>query len=507
VAGDLPARVTPADVQGYLAAIPAPARLVGRFGQDVAVTGPPTGLWDRRPAGLAADLALVGTGVTAVDGAIEVRRDLANGRAIVLRRDIGREATTVPGSSLLVVGGVCLLAALLAGAGAWLLARRRSRRTARAVAAAEALAAGRALPDPPLAGSGDLARIDSSLRAAATRSAHFEEIADRSLTVLSAAIEPLPVPVAGRGPSGGGLRNVAYESLLDDLRGEDRAAVVAAVDGALGAPGAVGDRVSLSDGRLLEIDGWDVPGGRLVSVAERTEQERLARLRGQIEGSAIRQLRAPLDEIRSRATELYAHLPAPSAPTLRRMFGAIDRLDRVVRMILRGTPHDPAARPPLRETFGVAGLLWGMVHDWDTALRRRALRVELDVASDLPDVRTDAALVEEILTELIDNAAKYAPPGGTIALSARGGDGSVVIDVRDSGRGISAEDAPNAATRFYRGRDAEAIPGAGLGLGVASALAQRLGGRLVIGIGPGGAVRLELPAEPAPAPELAGIGA
>ena len=209
---------------------------------------------------------------------------------------------------------------------------------------------------------------------------------------------------------------------------------------------------------------------------------------------------------RARGTELYSQLPASAAPTLRAMFGALDRLDRVVRMVLRGTPHDPSQSPPRQEAFGVAGLLWGMVHDWDTALRRRALRVELDVAHDLPDVRTDPALVEEILTELIDNAAKYVPPGGTIALSARRGDGDVVIEVRDSGRGIAADDAPHVTTRFYRGRDSEAIPGAGLGLGVASALAQRLGGRLVVGIGPGGAVRLKLPAEPSTASELAGVG-
>jgi len=187
------------------------------------------------------------------------------------------------------------------------------------------------------------------------------------------------------------------------------------------------------------------------------------------------------------------------------VFAATDRLDRVVRMLLRGTSHDPAQRPPRRETFGVAGLLWGLVHDWDSALRQRALRCELDIDPELPDVRTDPALVEEILTELVDNAAKYTPRGGTVCLAVRAGEQTVIIEVSDTGTGFSHEDLPYATERFFRGRHSESIPGAGLGLGVAAALAERLGGALVIEPGPGGRVRLELPAL-APVPDYAGLG-
>ena len=497
---DLPARPAPAEIQAFLTGLPAPARLIGRFGQNVATTGPATGLWDRPGAGWTGRLATAGLSDRLLDGAIEVRRPLANNRAVVLRRDIG---LTGIGAATAIQGGLAALVLALIAAGAvFLRERRRSRGMSRLIGAAEAVASGRQPGEIPV--NGEFARVGIALRTSSERLTHLGEIADRELALLAAAIEPLPVGVAGRGPSGGRLRNLALERLLDGLPANDRAAIETAIQDGLDAAGPVGTRVDLTDGRAMEVDAWTVPGGRLVSIAERTEQERLAHLRRQLEGSAVRQLRAPIDEIKSRGKELYKQVPAPAAPTFRAIFAATDRLDRVVRMLLRGTPHDPALRPPRRETFGVAGLLWGLAHDWDAALRQRALRVEVDVAPDLPDVRTDPALVEEVLTELVDNAAKFAPRGGTVALAVRAAEGSVVIEVTDTGPGLSPEDAPHASERFFRGQHSESIPGAGLGLGVASALANRIGGRLVVESGPGGRVRLEIPIARAVASELVG---
>ena len=502
-AGDLPERVLPTDVQAFMAAIPAPTILTGRFGQEVARTGPATGVWDRGALDWVGSLATRGADVRALDSTVEVKRQLANGRSLTVRQSLGRGATTVSGATALVAAALSLLIALAAGLVAYVRRRKRVQMIGRVVTAAETVAAGRPLDGEYGEVTGELARLGGALAGASERLTHLSDVADRQVSMLSTAIEPLPIPVTGRGPSGGRLRNVAMERLLEELPHQDRAQLDEAVKEGLDATGPSGSRVTFRDGRIMEVDGWSVPGGRIVSVAERTEQDRLAQLRHQIEGSAIRQLRAPVDEIKARGAELYKQLPASGASTLRALFAATDRLDRVVRMLLRGTDHDPALRPPRRETFGVAGLLWGLVHDWDAALRQRALRVELDIAPDLPDVRTDPALVEEILTELVDNAAKYTPRGGTVSLAVRATERVVSIEVSDTGTGFSDEDVPHATQRFFRGRHSESIPGAGLGLGVASALAQRLGGALVVEPGPGGKVRLELQAVSAAQPVAA----
>ena len=115
-------------------------------------------------------------------------------------------------------------------------------------------------------------------------------------------------------------------------------------------------------------------------------------------------------------------------------------------------------------------------------------------------MRTDAALVHEILSELVANSATFTPRGGRITIAGRllpGGD--VEVTVRDTGPGIAPEELPLAGERFGRGAGAMGFPGAGLGLGVAGALAERLGGRLAIDPGPGGRARLQLPAAPAAA--------
>lgn len=491
---DLPAKPTSDQLATFVAGIDAPVTVTDAAGKQLARTGS-NAIWNIGSAGTTANVAVVGAAVTLRNGAVQATRVLPSGRTVVARAAVPAAAMTIPGRRWWTMLGAAIVAGALVGLAVALAGRRRARDVSAVTAAAESLIAGRIPQGEVVSSRSDLARAGAAIQQGAHRLEHLSEVADRELGLLAAAIEPLPIGVLGRGPAGGHLRNLALERLSESLSAPDRSSLEAALRDGLEATDPVGGRIALSDGRLLEVDAWTVPGGRLVAVTERSEQERLATLRRQLEGAAVRQLRAPIEEIKSRGKELYQHVPAPAAPTLRSILGATDRLDRVVRMMLRGTSHDPAERPARRETFGVAGFLWGQAHDWDAALRQRALRVELEIADGLPDVRTDSALVQEILTELIDNAAKFTPRGGTIKLGARVERDLLVLDVRDSGAGISAHDTMHATERFFRGQSSESIPGAGLGLGVAAALAERLGGSLDVQAGPGGHVRLLLPIE------------
>jgi len=496
--GDLP-RGDVAALNRVIARSGVGVRVLAANGRTIAEAGPAR-IWARGRAPWSGRLADAGVGGSTLrNGAVEIRRPAGFGRTLVMREALPRAQTSVSRTTALTIGAIALALGLVAGALAWWATRRRLGEIRRLSVAAEAAAAGRpARLQPPA--TGDWRWLGGAIDATGLRVGELQEVADREIGVLTAAVEPLPVAVMGRGPGGAPLRNVALERLLGDLRGADRQALERGIDDVLAAEGAAAERVALSDGRVLEVDGWAVPGGRLASISERTEQERLATLRRQLSGGAARQLRAPLDEIRARGAEVYQQVPAPAAPGMQALLGAADRLGRVVGMLLRGTEHD-RPRPPRREALGVAGFLWGLAHEWDRALRTRAIRVELEIAPDLPDVRTDPALAEEILTELIDNAAKFTPRGGTVRLIARmAAPERLAIEVRDTGPGIRPEDAPLVAERFYRGRDAASIPGAGLGLGVASALAERLGGALAVEPGAGGIARLELPVATAPEP-------
>jgi two-component system sensor histidine kinase MprB len=90
--------------------------------------------------------------------------------------------------------------------------------------------------------------------------------------------------------------------------------------------------------------------------------------------------------------------------------------------------------------------------------------------------------LERAVTNLLDNAAKWSPPGATVTVTLRDG----VLQVADQGPGIAPADLPHVFDRFYRAVDARGLPGSGLGLAIVRQAADRHGGVVAAGTAPGG---------------------
>ena len=493
-----------AEARGILESSGVAARLLGPAGRIRIATGDPAP-WAAGAPGWAGALATARSdGWSLRAGAVQARRSLPSGGAVVLRTPLPAGAGSVDvGAAIAAAIGIL---ALMAAAGAWVAAARRGRAMREVSAVAEAVAAGRPAALTP-SGSGEWRRVTEAVAAAAARAGAFQAAAEARVEALGAALAPLAHPVAARTPSGGLIRNDALERLVGGLAPRDAAMVDDAVTTGLTAAGPVARRVALTDGRAFEVEGWAVPGGRVVAVGERTEQARMEAVRRQVTGAAARHLQAPVSEIQALGSDLLGHVPSSAVPTVRRIQGAADRMERLVGQLLRGTANDPRARPVRLRPVGVAGVAYGLGAAVDRRLRDRGLRLETDLPAGLPPVRTDAALLHEILSELIANSATFTPRGGTITLSGRAlAGGRVALTVTDTGPGVPAEELVLVGERFGRGAGANGFPGAGLGLGVARALAERLGGSLTLDPGPGGRARLELPAapaSPAPSPDTA----
>jgi two-component system, OmpR family, sensor kinase len=103
--------------------------------------------------------------------------------------------------------------------------------------------------------------------------------------------------------------------------------------------------------------------------------------------------------------------------------------------------------------------------------------------------RGDRAALERALSNLVENARRYGPPGGRITVTARQDDGVARLSVRDEGPGLTADEAAHAFERFWRGR--RGTPGSGLGLAIVKATAERHGGRVHVS---GPEFTIELPA-------------
>ncbi|MDG4530874.1 HAMP domain-containing sensor histidine kinase [Streptomyces sp. AV19] len=99
---------------------------------------------------------------------------------------------------------------------------------------------------------------------------------------------------------------------------------------------------------------------------------------------------------------------------------------------------------------------------------------------DADEVTVDGvpARLARLLANLLDNAAKFSPPGGAVEVRLTGTTGHIDLTVRDHGPGISAEDLPYVFDRFYRSRQARALPGSGLGLAMARQIARAHGAEL-----------------------------
>ena len=121
--------------------------------------------------------------------------------------------------------------------------------------------------------------------------------------------------------------------------------------------------------------------------------------------------------------------------------------------------------------------------------------VAVDIPGDLPPVRVDFALIEHVLINLLENAAKYSPPGSAIALSARAGEKSVLVSVTDQGLPIPSFERERIFDKFYRLERSKGAGGSGLGLSTCRGIVEAHGGAIWVDspMGPGNRFTFSLP--------------
>lgn len=143
----------------------------------------------------------------------------------------------------------------------------------------------------------------------------------------------------------------------------------------------------------------------------------------------------------------------------------------------------------------------------ESALRRARLRgPELTIKADLQPwyVRAEPAALERAVVNVLDNAVKFSPEGGSVEVQLAHG----VLTVRDHGPGIPAEELPHVFDRFWRSPSARALPGSGLGLSIVARTVQQAGGEVSLARAEGGGTvaTVRLPGTPTPPPEAPAVG-
>jgi two-component system sensor histidine kinase KdpD len=235
---------------------------------------------------------------------------------------------------------------------------------------------------------------------------------------------------------------------------------------------ALVDQGALAIERVLLVEDMD-------RVKRTVESERL---RSALLTSISHDLKTPLASVLGAASTMRDLAGALSDTEKRDLLATVidesERLNRFIANLLDMTKLESGAIVPNTALHDLGEIV-------GSALRRAskiltAHKVELVLAADLPMLQLDAVLFEQVLFNLLDNAAKYSPPETTIAIKSRRERDQVVLEIADEGAGIPPDELESVFDKFYRVQKGDHVrPGTGLGLAISRGFVEAMRGTII----------------------------
>src|SRR3546814_19824 len=234
--------------------------------------------------------------------------------------------------------------------------------------------------------------------------------------------------------------------------------------------------------RFRRSDGTEVPA----TVTIRTSDDTIVlalRPSGERSGIAIistvsHELRSPLTSVKGYTSLMLSRWDRlrdeQKLTMLEQVHHDADRVTRLVTELLDISRLETGRLVLRRTMVDLPALAATVIEKVQMAIPE--LRCDVSFGSDVPTVYADPDKVEQVLTNLVENAAKYGSPTG-MAITGQRRDSTVAVSVRDVGEGIPADDLPRVFTKFFR-RDHGRPSGTGLGLWISRGLVEAHGGEL-----------------------------
>lgn len=237
---------------------------------------------------------------------------------------------------------------------------------------------------------------------------------------------------------------------------------------------------------------------RLDATARTAELDaETSQLRAAMFSSVTHDLRTPLTSIKAGVTSLLDptvdHDAAQRQELLTTILEETDRLNRLVGNILDLTKIRAGALTPARQPASTEEIVEAVLARMRPRLS--AVTIHTKIREGLPDVMADPMQLDQVLTNLLENAARYSPAAGQIQVAVSSLNDAVQVRVSDQGPGVVEEDRERVFDAFYRGATSPETPGSGLGLAISKAVVVAHGGRIWIEGAPGGgtAVVFQIP--------------
>jgi K+-sensing histidine kinase KdpD len=220
-----------------------------------------------------------------------------------------------------------------------------------------------------------------------------------------------------------------------------------------------------------------------IEILSRVEHQRAVLLR-----SVSHDLRTPLASIQAAASEALDADGGHDATTRVRLLDLVvseaERLDRLVANLLSLSRIEAGAAAPRRQPVDVEELIGAISQRLQRLFVNRPLHV--DVARDLPVVQADYVQLDQVLTNLLENAVRHTPAGSPVTLTAHPVPGGITVTVTDAGPGVRPDEMAAIFEPFRSG----AVAGAtGIGLAICKAIVEGHGGTIAVSDNPAGGAR------------------
>jgi two-component system phosphate regulon sensor histidine kinase PhoR len=223
--------------------------------------------------------------------------------------------------------------------------------------------------------------------------------------------------------------------------------------------------------------------GTVVVLHDVTQLKRLEKVRKDFVANVSHELNTPLAAIKGYAETLLDKAlddTETARKFLKIIFNHGERMSKLVSDLLALSKLESDTYAPLFGSQNVHNVVSSIIETFKDALEKKKLSYHVDIPPDLPLVKADEKGLEQVVLNLLDNAVKFTPEGGTITITAYEEERAIKIAVSDTGIGIPINEIPRVFERFYRvDRDrSRELGGTGLGLSIIKYTVQAHGGHV-----------------------------